>query len=426
MINRLRYKFILINMILITIVLVITFIAVYASTQQRLVRDSMSILQRTATDTDHKEPLTPDGGHDKTPGLMQIATFTVTLDADNNIIEARGPLYDLTDQTVLRQIVDTCLANQNNTGIIPDTNLRYLKLSNDSGTKIAFVDRQMETNTLSALIKTSLLVGLGSLLAFFFISLYLAKWALRPVAKTWEQQKQFVADASHELKTPLAVILANTGIVLSHPEQTVRNQAKWLEYIQIEAKRMNTLVENLLFLAKTDDSKPKMVMSRVNLSDIVTGAVLPFESVIFEQNKNLVSNIDSEIYVGGDENRLKELVNILLDNACKYADEKGTITVLLAEKADHQVKLAISNTGTYIPRDQIDQIFERFFRVDKSRVREQGGYGLGLSIAESIVRMHNAKISVQSTPATGTTFNVIFHSQSIDSNAGGRVKGNAG
>lgn len=422
MIKKLRYKFILINMVLITIVLVITFFAVYASTQQRLVRDSMSILQRTITENDHKEPLSKEEGPDRDPGIMQIATFTVNLDADNNIIDAKGPLFDLTDKKVLCQIVDTCIESQDHTGIIPDTNLRYLKMPTDTGTRIAFVDRQMETTTLSALIKTSLLVGLGSLLAFFFISLYLAKWALQPVAKAWEQQKQFVADASHELKTPLAVILANAGIVLSHPEQTVGNQAKWIEYIQIEAKRMNTLVENLLFLAKTDDSKPKSILSQVNLSDIVTGAVLPFESVIFEQNKILLTNIESELYVNGDENRLKELINILLDNACKYADERGIITIELAEKADNKVKLSISNTGTYIPKDQIDQIFERFFRVDKSRVREQGGYGLGLSIAKSIVGMHNAKISVQSTPEAGTTFNVTFPVHCTGSDNRSRIK----
>ncbi len=416
MINRLRFKFILINMILITIVLVITFIAVYASTQQRLVRDSLSILEHSLTETNRKEPLTKGGGPDRNPGVMSIASFTVNLDSDNNIIDAKGPLFDLSDEKVLRQIVDACLDNKANTGVISDANLRYLKISNSTGTKIAFVDRQMETNTLAALIKTSLLVGLGSLLAFFVISLYLAKWALRPVARAWEQQKQFVADASHELKTPLAVILANAGIVLANPEQTVNSQAKWLDYIQIEAKRMNTLVENLLFLAKTDDSKSKVILSRVNLSDIVWGAVLPFESVIFEQNKKLASHIASSLYINGDESHLKELMNILLDNACKYADEKGTITVELFEKADHKVKLSVSNTGTYIPRDQIDQIFERFFRVDKSRVREQGGYGLGLAIAQSIVRMHRAKISVQSTLESGTTFTVIFPGQNSGTN----------
>ncbi len=415
MINKLRFKFILINMLLITIVLAITFMAVYVSTQQRLVRDSMNVLQRTIAETNHNEPLIKDFGPDKNPGIMPIATFTVSLNAENEIIDAKGPLFDLSDKAALRKVVDVCLEGKEDTGIVSDANLRYLKRNSGRGMEIAFVDREMETNTLSSLVMTSILVGIGSLLAFFLISLFLARWALRPVGKAWEQQKQFVADASHELKTPLTVILANAGIVLSHPEQTVQNQAKWIEYIQIEAKRMSTLIDNLLFLAKTDDIKAKVILSRLNLSDIVWGSVLPFESVIFEQNKTLESNIAPDVYINGDENRLKELMGILLDNACKYADEKGTILVNLAEKADHTVKLSISNTGTYIPQDQVDQIFERFFRVDKSRVREQGGYGLGLAIAESIVRMHNAKISVQSTAEAGTTFTVVFASSNLGS-----------
>ena len=416
MIKKLRIKFILINMILITIVLAITFTAVYVSTQQRLVRESMSVLQRTIAGDKHDEPTRNEiRGPEKNPGFMPIPTFTVSLDAEKNIIEAKGPLFDLSDDEALREVVEICLEQEEDTGVIADANLRYLKRNSGIGMKIAFVDRNMETNTLSSLVRTSMLVGIGSLLAFFLISLFSAKWALRPVEKAWEQQKQFVADASHELKTPLTVILANSGIVLSHKEQTVQNQAKWIEYIQIEAKRMSALVDNLLFLAKTDDAKSKVILSRINLSDIVWGSILPFEPVVFEQNKTLESNITPDMFIDGDESKLKQLMEILLDNACKYADEKGTISVKLFVKAEHKVQLSVSNTGTYIPQDQVEHIFERFFRVDKSRAREQGGYGLGLAIAQSIVHMHNAKISVQSSADAGTTFTVVFASNNLRS-----------
>jgi signal transduction histidine kinase len=412
MIKKLKYKFILTNMILITIVLVIIFTAVYASTQQRLARDSMQALQHTINENkgggpDRKEVIGPK----KDPGNMPIATFVVNLDEKNNIINAYGALYDLSDQESLKDIVRICLANEKDSGIITAENLRYLKQRNGTWTKIAFVDRKMESSTLSSLIITSFLVGTGSLGVFFFISLFLGKWALRPVEKAWEQQKQFVADASHELRTPLTVILANTGIMLSHQESTVKDQAKWIEYIQTEATRMNTLVDNLLFLAKTDDSKNKIIPSCINLSDSVWGALLPFESIAFEQDKTLAADIMPAMYINGDESRLKHLVGILLENAFKYSDEKGTISVKV-EKAERKVILSVTNTGSYIPQDQLDHIFERFFRVDKSRVREQGGYGLGLAIAESIVNMHNAQILVQSTQEAGTTFSVAFSSVS--------------
>jgi signal transduction histidine kinase len=175
---------------------------------------------------------------------------------------------------------------------------------------------------------------------------------------------------------------------------------------------MNTLVDNLLFLAKTDDSKNKIIPSRINLSDTVWGTLLPFESIAFEQDKSLLADIIPAIYINGDDSKIKHLVGILLENAFKYSDEKGKISVKLAEKAERQVVLSVTNTGSHIPQDQLDLIFERFFRIDKSRVREQGGYGLGLAIAQSIVNMHHAKIVVQSTPEAGTTFTVVFSSAS--------------
>jgi signal transduction histidine kinase len=257
---------------------------------------------------------------------------------------------------------------------------------------------------------TSLLVGICSLGVFFIISLFLGKWALRPVERAWEQQKQFVADASHELKTPLTVILANASIVLSHMKSTVQDQAKWIEYIQTEAIRMTTLVDNLLFLAKTDDNKTNTILNRINISDIVFGALLPFESVAFEQDKKLVMEITPDLYINGDEGKIQQLIGILVDNAFKYSDENGTIKVNLTDNTDNKIKLSVTNSGAFIPQDQVDHIFERFFRVDKSRVRQQGGYGLGLSIAESIVKMHKAKIFVQSTRETGTNFTIVFSS----------------
>lgn len=408
MIKRLRIKFVAITMSLITLVLVITFAAVYVSTQQRLVRESMSLLERSVSEPAHDEPHIDKFRPESDPGPMPTAVFTVTLDDNNHISRVDGVLFDLSNEEGLQAVVDLCLQNEDDSGIIEGASLRYLRQDTREGTRIAFVDRNMEISTLSSLVTISLLVGAGSLLAFLLISMFLARWALRPVEEAWEAQKQFVADASHELKTPLTVILANAGIVLSHPDQTVRQQSKWIEYIQAEAGRMTTLVENLLFLAKTDESRAQTVLSRINLSDAVWAAVLPFESVVFEQGKTLDCEIAPGLLIDGDEGKIRQLVSILLDNACKYSDDRGTVAVKLEAGRDHRIKLDISNTGGYIPGDQVENIFERFFRLDKSRARQEGGYGLGLAIARSIVELHNARISVHSTPEAGTTFTVVF------------------
>lgn len=415
MIDKLKSKFILTNMVLIAIVLSIIFGAVYVSTRQRLEKESNEMLQRAIMENKSGEPEKGDPSRPpslREPNFKPIPTFTVTLDSNNKIIETNGALFNLSDTATLDQLVTFCLNSGKERGIIEGEDLRYLKQSSPWGLRIAFVDRSMEITTLSSLIKTSALVGAGSLTVFFLISLFLANLALRPAQKAWEQQKQFVADASHELRTPLTVILANAGIVLAHKDQTVAEQAKWIEYIQTEASRMSSLVDNLLFLAKSDDVKSKIILNPVNLSDLVWSSILPFEPFLYEQHKALDSDIEPDLYINGDESRLKQLVGILLDNARKYAHDQGTITVRLSKKVG-EVVLSVNNTGGIIPEDQIEHIFKRFYRVDKSRVRQEGGYGLGLAIADTIVKIHHAKISVESSPDDGTTFSVVFIRASI-------------
>jgi len=412
MIKKLKKKFILINMILITIVLLITFISILGYTNQQIINDYNNIMKQVIDKDGRNEPpkreiggMIPMDG--KNIQQFPFATFYVKLDSSNNIIEVIGDDFIISDESVLNEIVKGSMNSIDKSGVVQGEDLRFLKQKTPFGLRIVFADRSYELSTLSHLVQTAAFVGIGTLLAFFLISLFLANWVLKPIEKSWEQQKQFVADASHELKTPLTVILANAGIILSHKDDKVENQLKWLEYIQTEAQRMTTLVNNLLFLAKTDDAKNNEIYSEVNFSDVLWSSMLPFESVIFEQEKFLDSNIEPDIFVRGDESKLKQLIVILIDNACKYSDKNGRIKVELTQKQD-KVKLTVNNTGEIITKDQIDNIFVRFYRVDKSRAREKGGYGLGLAIAESIVKSHNGKISVESTEETGTTFAAVF------------------
>lgn len=177
--------------------------------------------------------------------------------------------------------------------------LRFLRQDTPSGTRIAFADMSSGRSTMRGLMLTSLLVGIGGLAAFFGISLFLSAWALRPVERAWEQQRQFVADASHELKTPLTVILANTGILLSHKGNTIEAEQRWVENTKEEASRMKTLVDELLFLARMDAAHTPVLVP-LDLSDVVMSRLLPFESVAYEQGITLDSRIDPGILVSGD------------------------------------------------------------------------------------------------------------------------------
>lgn len=274
-----------------------------------------------------------------------------------------------------------------------DTSLRlqYVKQTAAPGlVKIAFYD---PTNVRSgrvsiiAYIITLLILGMFS---YSIISTTLAQSAISPIAESWKKQRQFVADASHELKTPLSVIMANTEIIASHPDDTVQSQMKWINNTLEESKRMATLVQDLLFLAKSDDGV-KVEMSPTDFSECVQSCVLTSEALFYENNKIFDSQIDQDILVEGNEGQLKQLVTILLDNANKYSVGDGNIKLTLTATNRNAV-LTVTNDSNEVSHEQIVHIFDRFYTMDTSRNKNHGGNGLGLSIAERIVQSHGGNI----------------------------------
>lgn len=424
MIQKLRRKFILVNMSLVSLVLLIVFTSIGIFTYQRLSDDSVLAMERVLDFKQGEGPEVTKIG--KKPGsgpdrkrMPLVPVFAVTLDENGNIKEVFRENVavedELLNEVVARvlesgggyEAIATDLNFEKNEGVFLDQKLRYLVRSTPDGLKIAFADTNKEFEEMLNTFSTLFLVGVGGLLSFFMISVYLSRWVLKPVERAWEQQKRFVADASHELKTPLTVILANMGILLSHKSDTVAGQVKWVEYTQTEAMRMKTLVEDLLFLAKTDSGQNAHIKSEVNLSEALWTCLLPFESVAYERGVNMETDIQEGVTLNGDEGQLKQLVLILADNACKYAGVDGQMHVSLRRRGDG-VELKVNNTGQPIPKEDLAQIFDRFYRVDHSRAREQGGYGLGLSIAQAIVKQHGGKIQVESNEVNGTTFTVHF------------------
>ncbi len=258
-------------------------------------------------------------------------------------------------------------------------------------------------NTNSNLLKT-LLVSLCMLiileLLILLISLKLTKWIIKPVQESFDKQKQFIADASHELKTPLAVIMASSEALESNPDET-----KWLENIKSESERMNKLISDLLELAKSEEVDDKSEFAVGNLSKLVEKSVLTFEGIMFEKGITLDYSIDENIEIEMNEFKITQLVSILLDNAIKHSDKGGIITVEL--KKDKDTVLTVSNTGEGIPKGEEEKIFERFYRADESRNRNDNRYGLGLAIAKNIALSHNATICAYSENGI-TTFKTVF------------------
>lgn len=278
----------------------------------------------------------------------------------------------------------------------------------DGSSSIIFVSTDYERNLLRSLGLNLIIVAVAGLGLVFAGSLFMAGRALKPVKAAWEKQKSFVADASHELRTPLSVIQTNLELVMENKEDTVRSQLNWLENINVENKHMTKLVGDLLLLARTDSGQTLLEMKEFSLSAAVEEAITPFIPVAAEKNLSLAFSIAPNIDYYGDEARLKQLVVILTDNAVKYTPFGGRIYLELKAAGD-SVELAVSDTGEGIAREDLDRIFERFYRADKSRSSETEGTGLGLAIASWIVKEHHGTITADSILEKGTTFKVVLH-----------------
>ena len=281
----------------------------------------------------------------------------------------------------------------------------YLKKSDMAHSKIIFADNSFISGSLRTSVIISVLMLTGAMAVIFLISLWLSGLAVKPVKRAWEQQKQFVADASHELKTPLTVILANNNIMMSHKDSTVADERQWLESTEEEANHMKKLIDNMLFLAKSDAGETKVQLSTVDFSEMAEACALNFEPVAFEKEIMIDTDIESGITLEGDATQLNQLVHILVDNAVKYADPGTTVTIRLQKHGD-KVEFSVNNKGTPIPKEDIEHIFDRFYRAEKSRTTK--GYGLGLSIAQNIVQSMNGRLTVQSDAENGTTFTASF------------------
>ncbi|PYE44272.1 HAMP domain-containing histidine kinase [Paenibacillus barcinonensis] len=281
----------------------------------------------------------------------------------------------------------------------------YVVDPSGEGYMIVFMDVTAQQGILTNLIYTFAVVGLVMLIVIYFLSRYFANRSIAPVREAFEKQKQFIADASHELKTPLAIINTNTDVLLANQEDTIVNQAKWLHYIKAETERMSGLTSDLLYLTQMEEARSSLIHTTFNMSDAVESIILPMEAVIFEKNISLDYNIEPNLNVHGNGEQIKQVILILLDNAVKYSGPKGSVNVTL-QKQNYDVLLTVANTGEGIAPEHLDRIFDRFYRTDSSRARKHGGHGLGLAIARSIVEQHKGEIYAKSVVGEGASFHV--------------------
>jgi len=407
MIKALRQKFILINMLLVTIVLSVVFSIVCISAYRQALDESTAALHMAIGWREGRSLPRFHIGQAPPPNFTHDLVFAVSINSNGMIRLLHAENVTVEDGD-LPTILQTIIASGETSGVLKDSNLRYLRRDMPGEIKIAFIELSRQQATIRNAVLISLSSGALALLAFFAISLFLSKWALRPVERSWQQQRQFLADASHELKTPLTVILANISILKTKPADPIAQHLRWIHNTEEEASRMKKLVDDMLFLAKSDDVKIPSMHGDINLSDVITNAALAFESLAFEHNLLLdYSGIDAGLHISGNAVQLKQLAGILLDNAVKFSGKNEIVGISLKQKQNKTI-LSVHNTGVAIPADKLPYVFERFYRADKARATD--GYGLGLSIAKSIADAHGGKISAESSPEGGTVFHVSFPS----------------
>ena len=396
MIRKLQIKFVAMCMLLVTAVLGVVFLAVFLSAKQNIEIISRQVLQRVIEEdyTVGRPDLNPGGEEE-----VLLPYFTVNVWERSGIYNAYvtgGTYADLQDTAELEEILTDCLRQEEDEGTIRSYGLRYLRRDLGLYLRMAFVDMSMEQATMREIMGSYLQIGAAALLLLLGVSILLARWATAPVARAWQQQRQFLFDASHELKTPLTVILSNAELLEAAP--LGERPARWADNIRSEAKRMRSLVEEMLTLARADNAVRSAVMAELSLSDLATDCVLAFEPVAFEAGKPLESDVAPDVTVLGDGDKLRQLVGVLLDNAIKYGRDGGAITLTL-RRTDRQARLTVSNPGDPIPPDQLRRLFERFYRADASR-GEQTGFGLGLPIAASIASEHRGTLKAESDAAS--------------------------
>lgn len=332
--------------------------------------------------------------------FMDSVIYTVLLDDNDNILDVinhsnNGVSNEKISELSIKILKDKKIKTRYIGCLyLSDYSYSYLK-----GDTLVIFDNSKIKKSLQLSLEMSILIFSILELLIIIGSRYLTSWLIKPVKESFDKQKQFIADASHELKTPLSVIVASSEAI-----DIDEKNSKWLKNIEYETNRMNLLISKLLSLAKSEQRK-KVRLVNNNLSKIVELSLLTFEGRAYEKDIKFNYDIEDNIFMLMDEDSIKELVEILLDNAIKHSKKKGTINLSL--KKDGQIILLVENEGEAIPKGEEEKIFERFYRVDKARSGKDNRYGLGLAIAKNIVLLHKGKIKASSMDGI-TTFQVTF------------------
>ncbi|MCD7982216.1 MAG: HAMP domain-containing histidine kinase [Clostridiales bacterium] len=409
MIRKLRFKLILAAILSLFFVLFAIMLIVSVISYRNIIRDADEVLSILAENNGnfpdmenyYRENSSSNSRLDSLELPYESRYFTVQLTEDGEIIRSDMGNIAAVDSEAAAEFALSVLDNQNTGGFIGD--YRYMVVNSDnSEITILFLDCGGKLSTWKTLVLTCSVVSAAGLAAVFLLLLFLSGRIVKPFAENHEKQRRFITDAGHELKTPLAIISADMEIL-----EADFGENEWISDVQAQTKRLTELTNNLITLSRLDEETTEQPGTEVSLSDLAEEAFRSFQGPAKTQEKTLTGEIEPGITVHGDEKALRQLISVLLDNAMKYSDPGGRITITL-EKQKNQIRLRVYNTTEYISREHLKHLFDRFYRTDQSRNSETGGYGLGLSIAAAAVSSHKGKISASTEDEKSLLITVLL------------------
>jgi signal transduction histidine kinase len=428
MFKKLRNSIMLFNILTVSLVMLAAFAIIYIVTHGNIEKENRQRLRAVSTMFVVPNMMPSNGVTDSGPEISNAdERFSVEYGVSFVLFVKDGQLENVNSQLDLDESVyaeafelvgdkqsgETTLAGRKWTFAVAETPPqrpdRFPNMPEALDyTRIVFLDITNGSNILRTLIITLALVAAGALLALFWISYRFATRAVGPIEENYNRQKQFIADASHELRTPLAVISANVDAVTASGEESVNSQKEWFDYIHAELKRTGKLVDDLLYLAKSENIRSESNLP-FDLSAVCETVCASMEAVLYDGGKTLKTDIAENVTVVADSEKIAGVLYILLDNAGKYTPKNGHISVTLTRENDKAV-LRVTNSGDGVAAADLPKIFDRFYRADASRSTETGGSGLGLFIAKTIVENSGGVITAESANLV-TTFTVKLRIQ---------------
>ena len=406
MIQKIKIRFITVAMAALFVLLAVIVTGMNMINYNSIVRDADIKLEMLSQNKGRFPEFSPDKRRPIPPGMTpetpyELRYFSVLLTETGELVHSDTSRIKAIDNASAVAYAKKALKEPGSNAFIG--NYRFAMSAEGSVLRITFLDCSRDVYAFRSFLISSICMALVGYLIFFFVILFFSNRIIKPVTESYEKQKQFITDAGHEIKTPLAIIKADVDVL-----EMEYGENEWLDGIQAQVKRLSSLTNDLVYLSRMEETETKLQMIEFPFSDVILEAAQAFHAIAQAQGKDFRCDVEPMLSLNGNEKSIRQLVNILIDNAMKYSPEGGIVS-LSVHAQNRSLCLSVFNTTIDpIEKQNLSHIFERFYRMDFSRSSQTGGYGIGLSVAKAIVSAHNGRISAATQDGHSLQINVQF------------------